>query len=106
MHIHCIGINHTTTPIALREQLSFNDNGVRSALSRLLCEHVVASMAEIVILSTCNRVELYAVSSRPIFGELEAFLSEARGVQGNCPGRRGARVLARATPGFAWSSCL
>ncbi len=37
-------------------------------------------MAEMVILSTCNRIEIYAVSSQEIYSELEIFLSETRGI--------------------------
>jgi glutamyl-tRNA reductase len=76
MHIFCLGLNHTTTNINLREQLSLNDEAIRSALSRLACGHLSSSMIELVILSTCNRVELYAASSQLAFAELEAFLSD------------------------------
>jgi glutamyl-tRNA reductase len=41
---------------------------------------MVNNVTEIVILSTCNRIELYAVSSQGIFTELEIFLSEVRGI--------------------------
>ena len=76
MPILCLGLNHTTTPIKLREQLSLNDDAIRSALSRLACGHLSSSITELVILSTCNRIELYAASSELAFMELEAFLSE------------------------------
>ena len=76
MHIICLGLNHTTTDIELREQLSLNDESIRSALSRLACGHLSSTITELVILSTCNRIELYAVSSQPVFAELESFLSD------------------------------
>ncbi len=34
-----------------------------------------------VIVSTCNRTELYAISSRSAFGDLETFLAEVRGLE-------------------------
>lgn len=76
MHILCLGLNHTTTSIKLREQLSLNDDSVRSALARLACGHLSSPLTELIILSTCNRIELYAASSQVAFAELEAFLSE------------------------------
>jgi glutamyl-tRNA reductase len=76
MHIFCIGLNHTTTTIELREQLSLNDEAIRSALSRLACGHLTSSITELVILSTCNRIELYAASSHMVLPELEAFLAD------------------------------
>ena len=80
MHIHCLGINHTTASVSLRERLSFNDESLRAALARLGCGDLVDSFNELVILSTCNRIELYAVSSRIAPDNLKVFLSEVRGV--------------------------
>ncbi|MGE5776038.1 MAG: glutamyl-tRNA reductase [Chloroflexota bacterium] len=77
MHILCLGLNHTTANIELREQLSLNDDEIRSALAY---GHLSFSISELVILSTCNRIELYAVSSQMVFAELEAFLSDVCGV--------------------------
>lgn len=82
MYILCLGLNHTTAPLDLRERLAFSEDGVRSALARLGCgyECGLKDIAEMVIISTCNRVELYVVSSKPDFGELETFLSDAHGI--------------------------
>lgn len=76
MPILCLGLNHTTTTIKLREQLSLNEDAIRSALSRLACGHLSSSIVELVIISTCNRIELYVASSQMAFAELEAFLSD------------------------------
>ena len=56
--------------------MSLNDEAIRSALSRLACGHLTSSITELVILSTCNRIELYAASSQLVLPDLEAFLSE------------------------------
>ncbi len=80
MHILCLGLNHNTTPIELREQFSLNEEAIRSALTHLACGQLASSIAELVILSTCNRTELYAVSSHLSFIELEIFLYETCGV--------------------------
>ena len=79
MHIHCLGINHTTASVGLRERLAFNDDSLRAALARLGCGGMADSFSELVILSTCNRIELYAVSPRLDPDVLKLFLSEARG---------------------------
>ncbi|MGD8405853.1 MAG: glutamyl-tRNA reductase [Anaerolineales bacterium] len=80
MHIHCLGINHTTASVSLRERLAFNDDTLRAALSRLGCGGLEDWFTELVILSTCNRIELYAVSNCFDPDNLKVFLSEARGV--------------------------
>ncbi len=56
MNLCCIGLNHTTASIALREQLAFGPDIVVAAL-RSVCQLSVVS--EAVIVSTCNRTELY-----------------------------------------------
>ncbi len=80
MRFHCIGLNHTTAPVHLRERLAYNEEQIRFSLSRLACGHLASSLAELIILSTCNRTELYAVSSDAGFADLEMFLSEISGV--------------------------
>ena len=80
MHIISLGLNHTSAPVHLRERLAFNEEQIRAALARLFCGHLQTSLAELIIISTCNRIEIYAASSQLAYAELEAFLSDARGV--------------------------
>lgn len=80
MHLHCLGLNHNTAPIAVREKLDFSEEAIRAALARLGCGEGLERVSGLVILSTCNRVELYAASPDIIFDQLESFLSEARGI--------------------------
>ncbi len=80
MHILSLGLNHTTASVQLRERLAFSEEQVRTALSRLSCGSVASSLTELAIVSTCNRTEIYAASDQSAFAEVEAFLSEARGV--------------------------
>lgn len=80
MHILCLGLNHNTASLCLRERLALEENTVRIALSRLACGHLNASFCELIILSTCNRIELYAASTQLAFAELVAFLSAVSGV--------------------------
>src|SRR5258707_1175662 len=80
MNILCLGLNHTTAPLILRERLALEEDGVRIALARLACGHVATLLTELVLISTCNRIELYATSSQLAFTELEVFLSDVSGV--------------------------
>ena len=80
MHIIAIGLNHTTTPVQLRERLNFGEDQIRASLARLTCGKITTPLSEMVILSTCNRIEIYSASNTLSFDELEAFVSETHGV--------------------------
>jgi glutamyl-tRNA reductase len=60
MAFNILGLNHKTAPVALREKLAFNEDRLVAALRALRQERGVA---EVVILSTCNRTELYWAGS-------------------------------------------
>jgi glutamyl-tRNA reductase len=76
MKIVVVGLNHNTAPIDIRERLTFDSGQTLRALIELknrLCK------AELVLLSTCNRVELYIACDRmgdAIAREIAKFLSE------------------------------
>lgn len=55
MAIALMGLNHTTAPVAVRERLAFSEAALANALERFRSPDV----EELVILSTCNRVEFY-----------------------------------------------
>lgn len=57
MSILVVGLNHKSAPVEVREKLAFNANNIPAALSLFLHRY---QTAETVILSTCNRVEMYA----------------------------------------------
>ena len=56
MHFFSYGINHTTAPVEIRENISFNADSLSDALSSL---KQCPGVSEAVILSTCNRTEIY-----------------------------------------------
>src|ERR1700704_2706281 len=56
MHLLVVGINHRTAPVELRERVDFQGR-VEAALGALALR---GSTHEAVVLSTCNRAELYA----------------------------------------------
>lgn len=59
MQLYTIGVNHTTAPIEIRENVAFSLNNMREALSDL----TVSKAEEAAILSTCNRTEIYVQSA-------------------------------------------
>jgi len=82
MHLCCLGLNHTTASLSLLEQLALGEEATRSALARQSHSDHAIPIAELMLVSTCNRVELYAASAQEVFDELEAFLAEVTGVPG------------------------
>jgi len=59
MHLTLVGLSHKTAPVEIREKLTFPAHVQEDALARLLESDAVA---EAVIVSTCNRTEIYAVT--------------------------------------------
>ncbi len=59
-HIVSIGTSHHTAPIEFREKLAFSEEQLIESLQHLRESYQVQ---EAVILSTCNRVEVYAVAN-------------------------------------------
>lgn len=57
MHLVVMGLNHQTAPIELREKLSVPDSRLPEALQSL---KALPAISECAVLSTCNRVEIYA----------------------------------------------
>jgi glutamyl-tRNA reductase len=75
MNIVCIGLNHETAPVEVRERVAFSED---EALAFLGAPEDAA--AERVLLSTCNRTELYAVgAAADLADRLVAKLDDARG---------------------------
>ncbi|HVM62975.1 MAG TPA: glutamyl-tRNA reductase [Verrucomicrobiae bacterium] len=59
MNLIVIGLNHRSAPVEVRERLAFAKTALAEAHTRLLGANPVH---EVVILSTCNRVEIYALA--------------------------------------------
>jgi len=58
MRLMLIGLCHRTAPVEVRERFAISDEGRMAAFDRLRC---APGVREAVILSTCNRTEVYAV---------------------------------------------
>jgi glutamyl-tRNA reductase len=82
VHLLTIGLSHKTAPVEIREKLSFPRDEIEDALRELLS---TVNVSEAVIISTCNRTEIYAVVQDLEGGKKEIvdFLCRNRGVRKN-----------------------
>jgi glutamyl-tRNA reductase len=76
MHIVVVGLSHKTAPIEIREKLAVPESRMGEALTRL-CSY--QGVREGILLSTCNRVEVYAVVDEieSGYGGIQDFLADA-----------------------------
>lgn len=91
MRLVVLGLNHKTAPVATREAFAIPTEAVHGLDRRILLEPAVA---EVMTLSTCNRVEVYAVSQEDSAAALEALsriLATERGLDPNDLVRHGYR---------------
>jgi len=77
-----VGISWRTAPVAVREKLAFREEEIADALGEL---RTTPAVAEAMLISTCNRVEIYGVqrpevSPDEVGAALRDFLSKSRGV--------------------------
>ena len=81
MKLQMVGCSHHTAPLAIRERLAFSRDQAAEALSRLRHRY---PETEAVLLSTCNRVELYVASESPeacpSHHDVISFLAEFHGL--------------------------
>jgi glutamyl-tRNA reductase len=81
MNLRMVGCSHHTAPVEVRERLAFSREQAAEALARFRTRY---PQAEAVLLSTCNRVELYfasdAADACPSHHEAVAFLAEFHGL--------------------------
>jgi glutamyl-tRNA reductase len=79
MALFVSGVNHRTAPVAVREQLAVEEDKLREILREL---HATGVSDEILVVSTCNRVEVYGVAAVPGEARTVAFrhLCRYRGV--------------------------
>src|SRR4029434_4243420 len=75
MQVILLGVSHRTAPVELRERLDFSSRDLGTAIQPLALR---PSAAETVVLSTCNRSEIYVVCTDPVRAreEVTGFLSE------------------------------
>jgi glutamyl-tRNA reductase len=76
MAILAYGVNYRTAPLEVRERIAFPESGLTAALHALRAE--VPTLSEAVIVSTCNRTELYATVDPGEEGQVSAWFSRHR----------------------------
>ena len=82
MSVVVIGLNHRTSPVTVRERFAFAESEIPDVLGRL---RQAGFLEEAVILSTCNRVELYAagpLAPDELLQHLRRFLLRDRKFEG------------------------
>lgn len=88
MTVLCLSISHASAPLSIRERLAYDGAAVETALAYATRKRAEADwpIDELAILSTCHRVELYAVApdadddSEACYSALADFLAETRHV--------------------------
>ena len=75
MGFFALGINHTTAPLALREQVAFVPERLGDALRHA---QAMGLTNDLVIVSTCNRTELYSITDSP--EDLAEWLAQTHGL--------------------------
>jgi len=81
MEIVLVGLNHRTAPVEVRERVSFTTEQARRAAEELRTRGI---LEETLVLSTCNRSEVYGVppeASHECAAGLSSFLSEFHSVR-------------------------
>ncbi|MDH4300488.1 MAG: glutamyl-tRNA reductase [Nitrospira sp.] len=75
MHLIVVGLSHKTAPVEIREQLAVPESRIGEALTRL-CSY--PGIKEGILLSTCNRVEVYSVvvDVDNGYGRIQEFLAD------------------------------
>lgn len=79
MSIIVVGLSHKTAPIEVREKLNFPENTLPDALRKLM---TYEGVRESLIVSTCNRVEIYACVQDSVSGvdRIKQFISDYHGL--------------------------
>ncbi len=75
MHLIVVGLSHKTAPVEIRERLAVPESRLGEALTRL-CSY--PGVKEGILLSTCNRVEVYSVVDdvESGYGRIQEFLAD------------------------------
>lgn len=84
-NLFVIGLSWRTAPVAVREKLAFADDELSSTLQAVTS---LSHIGEAMLISTCNRVEIYGATERAApdssihaaMGEVRSFMARARGV--------------------------
>jgi len=71
LHVHCVGLDYRSAPVEVRESVALSGERLRNALASICA---FAGVNQAVILSTCNRTEIYTASPRDVGGLVRQWL--------------------------------
>jgi len=79
MNIAVVGLSHRTAPVEVREKLSISDDHIEESFNSLKSNEQIL---EVSILSTCNRLEIYALvkNQEQGVGAIKSFLCNHSGL--------------------------
>jgi glutamyl-tRNA reductase len=86
--VHLVGLSHHSAPIAVREQVALSGDELKAALAAMIAGREVA---EAMVVSTCNRVEVYVLAGGPEPAR-RFFLERAPAADGHLYERHGAEA--------------
>ncbi|MCZ2356908.1 MAG: glutamyl-tRNA reductase [Bacteroidia bacterium] len=73
-----ITLNHQKAPVSVREHFSFVESEIPDFLSQIA---VSLEITEVLLLTTCNRTELYYVAPKSLFAEILGYLFTWKGIE-------------------------
>ena len=77
MTFNILGLNHNTASLVIRERLTFSNDEILYALDQI---NAIESVNEVVILSTCNRSELYLSADEKGLAQVESWLIDYKNI--------------------------
>lgn len=88
MQLLCLGLNHTTAPLSVRERVAFGPEEIEDAITTFksrLASAERGGLTEAMILSTCNRTEIYCAVSDPDLAadELSKLIADMKSINVN-----------------------
>ncbi len=79
MTLLCLGISHHTAPVEIRERLNASSSALQAELNQVR-DRADQDLKEFIILSTCNRLEVYALAPTESVPPLVNLIAETSGV--------------------------
>ena len=75
--LHLWGVDHHNTPIEIRETIVFSEKETISSIKKLLKKDI---FQEVILLSTCNRTEIYIITSQDqdVQDQIEDFIQSLK----------------------------
>lgn len=76
-HFRSVSVSHKTAPLEVREQISLEERGAKELMSRL---KEFFDVSDVLVVSTCNRTEIYYTSPQNFNNEIIKLLLLQKGI--------------------------